>query len=220
MTRRPSKKEIQAEVDERAAIREFDGGMSREDAEAAAWDEVLQQVEKPLGGILCGKCGGIGVAALGLCGRCYRQNLRQRHRIKTRCCAQCQQPFQTTRSDAFLCSAKCRKRAQRTVIRDGSEAVSPILAKVVESAQTRPPATGPQNLPPPITSANLPVSDEDPIESHYRELAKAADARNATPHLHICNRVKEMIAIQHAEMQREKRLASLPKGLNGRVFGW
>jgi len=63
---------------------------------------------------LCIECGGPGMYARGLCGKCYVKNRRRRHRMKVCTCASCGVSFQSPHRDALYCSRSCRRRGRRS----------------------------------------------------------------------------------------------------------
>jgi len=67
-----------------------------------------------MGYILCVVCGrGPLDVARGLCQRCWMRDFRRRRRMKIRTCIVCRKAFSTSRTDARLCSARCRQAAHR-----------------------------------------------------------------------------------------------------------
>lgn len=56
----PDRSDLIAEYEERAAIREFEGGQARFRAEADAWKDVLQRYQRRQSEADGGECGGKG----------------------------------------------------------------------------------------------------------------------------------------------------------------
>ncbi|GAB2178700.1 hypothetical protein [Dongia sp. agr-C8] len=192
------------------------GGMSRDRAERAAQQEIIDKAQKRINDTIerlrCAGCGDFGVVASGLCSVCYRRALRRRKRIKLKDCKACGKPFQTTRKDAKTCSATCRSRLRRLGLNGEVGGTAQLPAQMAENAHSES-----------VTDSANPL---DTIEAARRELALANDLRNAaTPTLHIPVRVAEMVfeaGAAAAERERRERLwnpfSRLPRPANAIVI--
>lgn len=170
-------------------------GMSMEDAKSLAEQELILKASARLDAMIrattCSACGTPAVQALGLCGRCYRRDLRRRQRIKTKVCLQCNLPFQATRNDAFLCSGKCRKARMRTRIRDAEAGLSRTPATIAGNGHA--------------ALVTVAQNYEDPFEARRRELAIANDKRNASAAVyHPSAAVDRMVSDMDREAGRKR----------------
>jgi len=134
--RRLTRSDLKAMIAARAEELELDG-IARQAAEDQAQQELVEKVVSRLDVAMkartCSVCGSWGIEAMGMCGRCYRRDLRKRHRIKTIRCLCCDQLFQAQRADAFLCSGRCRKRWLRMPSEDKKARLSPVPAQKAEN---------------------------------------------------------------------------------------
>jgi hypothetical protein len=235
-------KQFQAMMSARVEELALRDGMSREDAEAQAQqelvDKVMARMEAAVKASTCSKCGDRGVMAKGLCSVCYHRDLRARARIKTLWCRHCLKPFEASRTDALTCSKSCRMKAYRAAKRLAEEAsrnVSEPETGHLRQVDAKNGENGPRagstvrQDPPKPFSKMSPVelnalSYEELEAARMRELAQANDARNAMrPHIQAsAGTALKVVELDSQRFVKEIQAAQRRqfRGVNLRRFGF